>query len=176
MKKHQSEESLGSASLGGVYHPTSYTANPMLIIYPLNLKGYMISMGSAAWGGKKKLMGGGKPMSTSTNFFFKVSPFPFVKLSTYGTQMLYFHVVYISVQTLSTTSPPLHTSYCPCKLSWYALSFTLLFSSHTFNTFLTPSILPALLHIKETDKKWCGRGFWASTKKWSEFPLHTFTP
>ena len=28
-------------------HPL-YDADPMLIIYPLNLKGYMISMGSAA--------------------------------------------------------------------------------------------------------------------------------
>ena len=45
--------------------------------------------------------------------------------------------------TLST-SPTSHTSYFRRKLYWYDLSFTLFFSSPTFNTFLTPSIHPPI--------------------------------
>ena len=45
----------------------------------------------------------------------------------YGTFLNFSH----SFCTLST-SPPLHTSYFPRKISWYALSFTILFSSLTF--------------------------------------------
>ena len=81
------------------------------------------------------------------------------------------HAIYI-IGTLhyyiSELFPLIHTS---CKLSWYALSFTLLFSSLPFNTFLTPSILPALLYPPTTFSQ-------ASTKKWSDIPpspLHTFT-
>ena len=64
-----------------------------------------------------------------------------------------------SFSTLST-SPHLHTSYFIRQLSWYGLSFTILFSSLPFYTFFTPSILPALLHpptnfSRASTKKWC---------------------
>ena len=35
---------------GGGILSIPYATDPMLIIYPLNLKGYMISMGTAAYG------------------------------------------------------------------------------------------------------------------------------
>ena len=39
---------------GGDFIP-HYATNPMSIIHPLSLKGYMISMGSVAWEGRDKI-------------------------------------------------------------------------------------------------------------------------
>ena len=65
-----------------------------------------------------------------------------------------------------------HTSYCSHKISWYAISFTLLFSSLTINTFFTPYMISAILQPPTNFSR-------ASTKKVSDLPppspLHTFT-
>ena len=59
----------------GFYLP--YAADPMLIIYPLNLKGYMISMGSATYRGVRGIK---FPLADSYSLFLKLQSISICKI------------------------------------------------------------------------------------------------
>ena len=80
---------------GEIFIPT-YAADPMLIIFPLKLKGYMISMGSAEFGRVIK-----STLADPYSFFLKLLSIPIVHLR--NTHALDFPVVCFSVQTSCTT-------------------------------------------------------------------------
>ena len=72
---------------GGDFIPL-YATDPMLIIFPYNLKGHMISKGSAAQGGPRRGPRGGKKTHPPTSrppllsFFKSYYPFRSVKFPT----------------------------------------------------------------------------------------------